>query len=859
MSVAAPSIPDARREAESARHLLREVLLDQAGEEKLECLDELRAAATRPDNALAALIGALESRETLPLVRACTLELALANVADEVAQLQARRQGGAGALPELAARARAMPQRPPLDIRLVLTAHPTDIARRSVLSKHRRVAGALDALGDERLGPPERRRQEEEIREALALWYTTNEVRALRPRVADEVRRIRFFLETVLFDAAAELAVECERLGLADLRDGRAPLRFGSWAGGDMDGNPNVGPETILHALRSHRLSALALLRERVHALRQDFSQPERGRPTGKRLRATLARDERELPRAAAALSERYPHEAHEPFRRKLAFVAARLDNTAAATRGEDPDEPGYPDADALLDDLEAVQEAITSPIVAQGRLRRLLWQVRIFGLHLATLEVRANAPALQEACATLLPGYADATDEPQRAALLDRACREPVPPRDGGSEPLEALALDAVAQAIRDYGPRAIDTFIVSNAEAPSDLLCALWLARRSGVDGPLGLVPLFEKRESLLTATETMAQIYGSEAYRTHLRGRGDAQEVMLGHSDAGKDTGYLSGQWGMYNAQEALLRQAVEQGIDLSLFHGRGGSTSRGGAPAHRAIAAQPPGTVRGRMKVTEQGEVISTKYADVRLAEHSLEETVAAVLGPTIAEGDAPPPHFVEEMERVSLAARTAYRSLVEDEGFVALFRTATPIDVLDRLNIGSRPSARSPRAAIADLRAIPWVFAWIQNRAALPAWYGVGSGLEAGDLDLQREMWQAWPFFASVVTTVATALRGVALHVAEQYLALVDEPAALAAWERIVAEHDRSLQRVVAIAGQHDVVRPDPVLVARRAPWLDVLAGLQVELLRRHRAGDEAAHGPLLATVAGIATGLRTTG
>ncbi|MBA2638280.1 MAG: phosphoenolpyruvate carboxylase, partial [Solirubrobacterales bacterium] len=752
------------------------------------------------------------------------------------------------------------PGHPELDIRLVLTAHPTDIARRSVLSKHRRIADALDALGDPRLGATERRRQEDEIREALALWFATNHTRAMRPRVSDEVRRMLFFLESVLFDAAADLSIECERLGIADLRANRVPLRFGSWPGGDMDGNPNVGPATVLDTLRSHRLSCLKLLGERVDALRQDYSQPETSLGVSERLRASLDLDERQLSSTAAELSKRYPHEAGEPMRRKLSFIAARLAHTAAITRGESPRGPGYESADELRQDLGAVEESLSSSIVSRGRLRRLLWQVRIFGFDLVTLEVRENAPMLQEACRALVPGYAAAGDEDARAALLDRQYMSgEMPPRDDVPPPKTAAVLDAVARGIAAYGQGALDTFIISNAESPSDVLCALWLARRSGLAGALDIVPLFEKRESLQRAAVTMDRLYHSEAYRDHLGARDNAQEVMLGHSDAGKDTGFLTGQWAMYTAQETLTAQAGEQGIDLTLFHGRGGSTPRGGAPAHRAIRSQPPGTVRGRMKVTEQGEVITTKYADARLAEHSLEETVAAVLSATIDEGEPPEGAWRDELERMSATARDAYRALVDDEAFVALFREVTPIDVIDALNIGSRPSSRKAKPKIADLRAIPWVFAWAQTRVGLPAWYGLGSGLQGGDLELQREMWQRWPFFNSVLTTASAALRGVDLAVGERYLALASEPQTAEVWEGIRAEHERCAERVRAITGDPDGLLPEATALMGRRPWLDVLAFLQIELLRRRRAGDESAERPLLATVASIATGLRTTG
>ncbi|MEA2269875.1 MAG: phosphoenolpyruvate carboxylase, partial [Solirubrobacteraceae bacterium] len=718
--------------------LFADVLAEQGDPALVPVLGRLHGAAVAlragdpaaPDR-LAALVAGLESRAVLPLVRACTMHLALANVADEQRRLHARRAADRpGCAPpiesllEAAGRVRRAGRAPALDVRLVLTAHPTDIARRSVLTKRRAVAAALEALGDPRLGASERARLEDEVREALAVWHATNEVRSMRPRVADEVRRLLFFFETVLFDAAADLALESDRAGVgAGAAEGAGsdaapgpPLRFGSWAGGDMDGNPSVGPVTILETLQAHRVLALTLLADRVAPLRQTFSQGAATLAAGDALRASLTRDERALPETAAFLAARYPHEAGEPLRRKLAYVAARLRHTLSGARGEAAPEPGYGDPAELEEDLRAIQGSLGSGVVARGRIERLLWQVRIFGFHLATLEVRENAPELHEACRVLLPGYAAAEREPERVALLTRACLAPERPApDGGPVPKAAAAFDAIARAHAAYGPRAVDTFIVSNAERPSDLLCALWLARRAGLFRPGGtaagsaveLVPLFERRAALAQATETMDGLYRNPAYARALELRDGRQEVMLGYSDAGKDAGFLASQWLLYTAQEALARQAAGRGVELRLFHGRGGSPSRGGGPASRSILTQPPGTVGGRIKITEQGEVISAKFSDRRLAVRSLEQTVAAVVRATVEPGEPIEPAWRAEMERVAAASWSAWRALVHDDpGFPAVLAACTPLDVLGELNIGSRPAARADGGGVAALRAIP---------------------------------------------------------------------------------------------------------------------------------------------------------
>jgi len=870
--------------------LLRQVLLERSGDELLATLGRLHRAAARrgecgAEEELAALVADLDADSALPLARACTMHLAMANVADDLRRLQERRAADREegepppiSLTEAARLIERTGKTPDPDIRLVLTAHPTDMSRRSVLTKHRTVARSLDALGDPRLGATERRRLQDDIREALAVWYSTNEVRAMRPRVADEVRRLLFFFETVLFDAAADLAGRYHRTVAAPEGSVTAPpLVFGSWAGGDMDGNPNVGPATIRDTLRAHRVLALSLLADRIAPLRQTFSQSGVTLPVSERLSASLQRDEQELPETAAFLAGRYPHEASEPLRRKLAYIEARLGHTLARTNGEHPAEPGYDAPDRLASDLEEIQESLGSAFVAQGRIDRLLWQVRIFGFHLATLEVRENAPELHAACRALLPGYRAATSPEQRVELLTRAClAEELPSRDGGPEPRAAAAFDAIARGHAAFGPRSVDTFILSNAESPADVLCALWLARRSGLfrpsagDGEAGgagsdldILPLFERRSALEQATETMAGLYRNAAYARQLELRGRRQDVMLGYSDAGKDVGLLASQWVISTAQTRLAELAREAGVDLRFFHGRGGSHSRGGGPADRFILAQPPGTVGGRIKITEQGEVITAKFSDRRLADRSLEETVSAVIRASVEAGTEPEPAWLEEMARLADRSRAVYRALVHDDpAFEAVFHECTPIGVIGELNIGSRPASRGG-SAVADLRAIPWVFAWMQNRMATPSWYGAGSGLAAGDLGLQREMWERWPFFQGLIRTLEMALGSSDPEIAERYLALARDPdAAAPVWTALRAEHERCVERVHAITGHERLGDPSPDALERhrrRQPWLDVLSCMQIDLLRRHRDGDEAARKPLMATVAGVATGLRRTG
>ena len=414
---------------------------------------------------------------------------------------------------------------------------------------------------------------------------------------------------------------------------------------------------------------------------------------------------------------------------------------------------------------------------------------------------------------------------------------------------------LDTVALSAEAYGPQAVPAFVISMTEQPSDVLAATWLAHRAGATA-LRMVPLFETRAALEEAPATMAELYACEPYVAHLRSQANRQTVMVGYSDSGKDTGYIGSSWALHNAQEELAKQAADAGIALELFHGRGGSPSRGGGRTYRAILAQPEGTVNGRIRITEQGETVSARYADAELAERSLEQTVSAVL---LASALPNPPVRGEwrvEMERLSARSRERYRALVyDDPEFLRFFGQAAPIAELSQLNLGSRPPSRKGAAGVESLRAIPWVFAWTQNRLLLPSWYGAGAALEAGDLELQREMWRDWPFFRGLIGTLEMALFKSDLGVAERYLTLVDEDIAERFWTDLKAEYDSVVDRVLTVTGQGRLLDETPALQSRlehRNPWIDPLSHLQVELLRRVRGGREEARAPLLATITGIA-------
>ncbi len=821
-----------------------------------------QAAAER----LVSYLSGVPDESVEPIIRACSLELQLANIAEERERVRRRRQYDATgevqreSLAETAEILRAndidiAPLAAQLQIEHVLTAHPTEATRRSVLDHQWDVAALLDRLDDPRIGHSRRRALLDELREVLTLWWQTDELRRIRPRVEDEVRRNLFFFEAVLFDAIPAVLGEIEH-ALA-VRLVQPVLSYGSWTGGDMDGHPEVGADTLATALSLHRTTALRLFRVRVDRLARMFSHSSLRIPVSEELLQSLEHDAEELPSAAGL---RRPHREWEPLRTKLAFVHHRLGNTLTP-RGR---EPGYADAQAMRRDLELVLAHLNSRHVAMGHIRRLLWQIDVFGFHLAGIDIRQGAGVVREATAAILPGFGDA-DEPRRQELLTEALasgRRGIE-RDPGGEAGELLrVLDTVALSADAYGPQAVPAFVISMTEKPSDVLAAAWLAQRAGASS-LRLVPLFETRAALEQAPATMAELYACEPYVAHLRTQANRQTVMVGYSDSGKDTGYIGSTWALHNAQEQLAAQAADNDIQLELFHGRGGSPSRGGGRTYRAILAQPEGTVNGRIRITEQGETVSARYADAELAERSLEQTISAVLLASALPNPPVQDEWRAEMERLSERSRERYRGLVyDDPEFLRFFGQVAPIAELSQLNIGSRPPSRKGVAGVESLRAIPWVFAWTQNRLLLPSWYGAGAALAAGGLSLHREMWRDWPFFRGLIGTLEMALFKSDLGVAERYLGLVDADIAERFWTDLVEEYESVVERVLLITGQDRLLDETPALQRRlehRNPWIDPLSHLQVELLRRVRSGREEARSPLLATITGIAAGMRNTG
>ena len=865
--------PSLDRDTQLLSGLLEETIALEGGEALRSAVVQLRAAAARAragepgaEAEIAALAAAILDQGPLDVIRACSMELHLANLAETRERVRRRhgyeRAGGppqresiaeAAEPPRAGAAARTLDD---LRLDLTFTAHPTEATRWSVMQHAGDVSAAIARLDDDRLGRTARERIVAGIRESLALWWQTAEVRRARPQVDDEVRRNLHFFDRVLFDAVPELVRELERC-FGERPLDFAPVRFSSWAGGDMDGHPGVTAATYTATVDLHRRVAMRLLRDRVERLASRSSQGEAEMGAGRAaLEASMRRDGALMPDVTRRLGDR---RRHEPVRAKLNYVSERL-----LVSGETPDSPlAYRTAEQLLRDLELVRDAVGSASIADGAVKDLLRQVSAFGLHLARLDVRLDAEAIGDSVRRDLPELVGA-DERVRRAILDARLATVLPDRFGPiCVPTEAL--HAMSAAARRYGG-ASDTLVVSmvargHRRARRAVARAPRRARRPG-EPPLHITPLFETLAALEQAPETMAALYADRGYREHLARHGDRQEIMLGYSDSAKDAGFLTSQWAIYRAQERLVAQGPEHGVAVTFFHGRGGSPSRGGAPAHQAILAQPPGTLDGGVRITEQGEVISAKYADPELAGRSLEQQLSALLLARAAPAAAAPDDFREEMDRAAGRSRDVYRALVDDEAFVRFFHQVSPVDELSELTIGSRPASRRTGGRLEDLRAIPWVFAWTQNRILLPSWYGAGTALEQGDLERQREMWRAWPFFRMACSTLEMALFKTDLSVGRRYLALVDEPLAERFWPTLEAEHARVVGRLLAIRDAGGLLDSTPALrdrLAHRNHWVDPLSNLQVALLARSRAGDASVGDALMATITGIAAGLRNTG
>jgi phosphoenolpyruvate carboxylase len=912
-----PPIASSRSFADD-RALLLDVFTDVAvrasGREAWELHEravELARAARSGEEAaaheLAALVGSLEIEQAEVLVRSLTRWFQLINLAEDnerIRRLRDREQREAPA-PRRGSMRDALQRlkRDGVDaeglrallaqaeVRLVLTAHPTEARRRTTIEKLARVFAVLRDV-DERPGiPPEeaRRRLAPTVQE---LWGS-DELRAISPTVLDEVRANLVWFVTTLAAEVPEVYRDLEAAVGEAFPEDDLPvpplLTFGSWIGGDRDGNPNVTPEVTAEALDLMRDQCLRFLEQRVELLAGRISFSERITGPAGGLERLLEEGEERFPQLASRLAEL---NAAEPYRRAFTFIRERV----RATRRSEPG--GYAEPAGLLADLRDVDRSLhagAGALSAEGDLHDVLRQVEVFGFHFARLDVREHAARHRDALDEVLSelgiqaGYGGLSD-PERSELLCGLIADPRPviPADisGFGEETQTVvrAFRTIRDLLHDGHHGAVESYIVSGTEGPADLLEVLLLMKEAALAGPGGrgaqlrIVPLFESASTLRDAPLTMEALLGRPVYREALRAVGDEQEVMVGYSDSNKDAGYVASAWATYRAQENVADVLHAHGASWVFFHGRGGALGRGGGPTNKALLALPAGTVGGRLKMTEQGEVLAAKYAVAEVAHRELELTASAAL---VAAVQKPPPPGATQAERhqrvmMRMAERSeeVYRDLVHRDGdFADFFSAVTPIDEISRLRLGSRPAKRRQEGGIEHLRAIPWVFSWTQSRIVLPAWYGLGTALEDArqdtGLDVLREMERSWPFFSGLLANAEMGLAKADLSIARRYVDLWDqEEPRERIWGQIVDEFERTRRELLLTCEEDDLLDRTPVLqasVRRRNPYVDPLSFLQVELLRRRRekAADGDGDGGLghvsLMTINGIAGGLRGTG
>jgi phosphoenolpyruvate carboxylase len=910
-----------RRDINLLGRVLGQVLIEQEGEELFETEEEVRLLCKRLrfdydpalDERLRRKIEVLDGEQLRQIVRAFSVYFQLVNIAERYHRIRRRRQyeSSLSDPPQRASLASALTRleregfgaerlRRVLDgmsVGLVLTAHPTEAMRRSVRRKHVAIGEMLELLESGPLTWKERRRLEEKLAEEVTVLWQTDELRARRPEVTQEIERTLLFFENPLISATLDVYREFED-ELARRFPGEAPelgrvLAFGSWVGGDQDGNPFVKPETLSAALELHRQLILNRHLSSVLWLVNHMSQSARLIGVSEELRASVARDEKSLPETA----ERYEClDPNELYRRKLLFVAERLRRTL-----EGPGTPAaYPGVRDFVEDLNSVRRSLLThggERTANGSLRDLIRQAEVFGFHLAKLDVRQESSRVVAAVAELLAAGTSedlrVMTEGARASLLRRLVVDPAPlppDHDGLSEDSREVldTFERIRQARDAFSEPPIETFILSMAHQASDVLCVQLLARRAGLlevnqsgrctANHLRITPLFETIEDLDRASDVLRRLLEDPFYRSSLSRLDDLQEIMLGYSDSGKDAGYVTSNWVLYKAQGSLASVAGEHGVRLRLFHGRGGSAGRGGGPSYQAIMAQPPGTLDGRIRITEQGEVISFKYSMRGLARRNLDTVLAAVLESSATadcSAGRPDARWVEAMEELSDKAQKTYRALVyDDEGFLNFFSGASPIVELSMLNMGSRPARRVQDPEVESLRAIPWVFAWTQNRFLLPSWYGAGSALEDyaskdSGLNLLREMYERWPFFRTLTDFMQMTLAKSDLRIAETYVSLVDNAELRERlWRRIFDEHAACVGALLKVTGHENLLDDSPVLqrsIRLRNPYVDPLSYVQVNLLRRLRNLPEGSPereptlNTLLLTISGISSGMLNTG
>jgi len=893
---ATPDIP-LRDDVRRLGALVGDLLAEQVSTQFFDDVEQVRTRAIARRESDAPLSDLNDALTGLPparaeaMVRAFSTYFQVVNIAERVHRIRRRRDyqragtatpqpdGLQDALVNLKAQGVTLDELaewlPRIDIEPVFTAHPTEAVRRALLEKEQlMVASLVDNLDGQRT-PGEAAADAARFRMALTASWQTTDSSPVRPTVEDEREHVGFYLVQVLYRVIPVL-YESLQQALLDTYGQELPLprllRFGTWVGGDMDGNPNVDAGTIRNTLDAQRQAVLGRYQKDLLQLASLLSQSTERVAVSDELQARVEHYKVLLPKVTSR-----PRHADMPYRLLNDRMRARVQATMEDAEG------AYASPQELTDDIELILRSLhenKGDHAGGFAVRRLLWRVRTFGFHLARLDVRQESTVHGRALASVLDGQEawDAADAVTRAArLAPFASGEQALPasNEEGGERLDAV-FAALADARHRHGADALGSYIISMAHDRSDVLAVLALARRGGlVDEagavPLDIAPLFETVDDLKRGTDTLRDLLADPVYRTHLASRGDVQMVMLGYSDSGKDGGIAASRWGLQRAQVELLEVAAENDIRLTFFHGRGGSISRGGGKTTHAVDASPRGSIDGRLRVTEQGEVIHRKYGIRALALRSLEQSTGAVLRSSLRPRAAEPREekWRPVMDLIAQKSADAYRAFVGQKDFMQYFRLATPIDVIERMTLGSRPSRRlGEDAALTNLRAIPWVFAWSQARAVIPGWYGVGSGLQAaidaGHEGLLKEMARDWPFFSTFLDDIAMVLSKGDLTIAEQFSQL---SGALHGrfFPQIERELELTSQWILALTGQDALLQHDQRLalsIRLRNPYIDPISVLQVDLLRRWRESggeDDDVLRALVACVNGVSQGVQNTG
>lgn len=781
-------------------------------------------------------------------------------------------------------------------LELIITAHPTEAVRRSILQLLERIAVLLAKLDQPYLLPEEIESMKQKLFEEILTLWQTDEVRTEKPTVRDEVEHGLYFFEATLFDVLPEIYNDLENALKKYYQSDeiRVPnfLRFGSWIGGDRDGNPFVTPEVTRQTLKLQRSIVVKRYLKELDQLKYELSHSEQRFEMGSELKESILQDQEKF------LGKIFWRNKHEVYRVKISYMIEKLKQIGKNN------EIAYKSAKELEEDLQVIYRSLKThmPLHAVSRrLLKLMRQVDLFGFHLATLDIRNHSREHEEAVAEILAranicqNYKQ-LDEEKKMELLQQLLGDPRPilPAyhiDYSSSTQEMIELfTLIRESKKIYGDRVIEVYLISMTQAPSDILEVLLLAKETGLyqiyaDGTvysqLQVVPLLETIDDLSNGPKMMETLFALPFYRKHLENHRNVQEVMLGYSDGSKDGGTVTANWKLYQAQQEIHNVGKKYGLRLKFFHGRGGALGRGGGPLYRSIVSQPFESIGDGIKITEQGEVLSSRYANSGIAYRSLEQATAALLraasfvSKETEQNRHRLPEWEQAMEEISKVSMAKYQKLVfEDKGFLPFFREATPLPEIGVLNIGSRPMSRKGSERFEDLRAIPWVFAWTQSRFLFPAWYGAGTGFQSfiakdeNNLPLLQTMYRKWPFFHSLIDNIQMALSKGDLFIAKEYIELVqDQTTAKRIYGEIEREYHCTKEMVLQISEQKELLENIPIIkesIRLRNPYVDPLSYIQIDLISKWRESlnqekDESLLREVLLTINGIAAGLRNTG